>query len=101
MVALIWGPDAPVAKARKMLEEFEGFASAVFPLPAAAQPVVDFGKPTLLNALGRNLRRAVRDKLTNPQFAFISRAELGLYNLLHQLGARVNTREVWRCVAGR
>jgi predicted unusual protein kinase regulating ubiquinone biosynthesis (AarF/ABC1/UbiB family) len=101
MIALIWGPNVPVARARKMLEEFEEFASAVFPLPAAREPIVDFGKPTLLNALGRNLRRAVRDKLTNPQFAFISRAELGLYNLLHQLRARVDTREVWRRVAGR
>jgi len=38
----------------------------------------------------------VRHKLANPEFAFISRAELGLYSLLHQLGARVNATEICR-----
>ncbi len=40
------------------------------------------------------MSRALRDKITNPEFAFISRTELGLYSLLHQLRARVNTRGV-------
>jgi len=100
MIVLIWGPNVSAAKARKMLAVFEEFANTLFPLPGTTRPLVDFGKPTLLNALGRNLRTAVRDRLTNPEFAFISRAELGLYNLLHQLQARVNTREVWNRVAG-
>jgi hypothetical protein len=53
----------------------------------------------LLQMLSKALRQALRDKITNPEFAFISRAELGLYSLLHQLNARVNVRETWRgCV---
>ena len=49
-----------------------------------ADPVVDFGKAELLRILGQALKKALRDKVTNPEFAFISRAELGLYSLLHQ-----------------
>jgi predicted unusual protein kinase regulating ubiquinone biosynthesis (AarF/ABC1/UbiB family) len=101
MMGLLWGRDVALRKVRKMLAELEELADILFPLPGKGEPLVDFGKPALLNALGRNLRRAVQDKLTNPEFAFISRSELGLHNLLHQLRARVNTREVWRRVAGR
>jgi len=33
-------------------------------------------------------------KRTQPEFIFYKRAELGLYNVLHQLGARVRTRDL-------
>ena len=54
------------------------------------------GKPHSLMMLSEALQSAVRDKVTNAEFAFISRAEMGLYSLLHQLKARVNVRETWR-----
>ena len=57
---------------------------------------VDFGKAQSLKLLGRALKKALQTKATNAEFAFISRAELGLYSLLHQLDARVNVRETWR-----
>ena len=76
-------------------------SNAVFPPSDANGSLVDFGQPVLLNTLFRIWRKALRDKLTNPEFAFITRAELGLYNLLHHLDARVNTREVWGQVIER
>ena len=42
--------------------------------------------------------QAVKHRLTNPEFVFVSRVELGLCNLLHQLKARVNTRKIWERV---
>ncbi len=95
---LIWGPDVSLPRARRMMSDFGDYMNLIFP-PDATKPVVDFGKPAVLDVLGRTMRHAVRDKLTNAEFAFISRAELGLYCLLHQLRARVNTRAVWREVA--
>jgi predicted unusual protein kinase regulating ubiquinone biosynthesis (AarF/ABC1/UbiB family) len=101
VIQLIWGPKVSFTKARRMLSGFEEFLDIVFPPAGDAGALVDFGKPALLSAVDRTVRRAVRHKLTNAEFAFISRAELGLYNLLHQLRARVNTREVWRRVLER
>jgi hypothetical protein len=70
----------------------------LFPKPSVREELADFGEPKLLRALTQALQAAVRDKLTNPEFAFISRAELGLYSLAHRLGARINGRAVWRRV---
>ena len=75
--------------------------NAVFPPSDAKGTLVDFGRPVLLNTLFRIWRKALRDKLTNPELAFITRAELGLYNLLHHLGAKVDTRGVWLRVLER
>jgi predicted unusual protein kinase regulating ubiquinone biosynthesis (AarF/ABC1/UbiB family) len=61
--------------------------------------LVDFGKGELLKVLGQAMGKALRDKVTNPEFAFVSRAELGLYSLLHRLDAKVNVRAVWERVA--
>jgi hypothetical protein len=79
-----------------MLPTLEGMAGILYPEGKHADPVVDFGKAQSLKFLGRTLKKALRDKVTNPEFAFISRAELGLYSLLHQLNASVNVTETWR-----
>ena len=101
VVDIIWGPKVSLAKARRMLAGLEELMNLVFPPAVAKGNVVDFGQPGLLDTLFRTWRSALRDKLTNPEFAFITRAELGLYNLLHHLGAQVNTREVWGRVIAR
>jgi hypothetical protein len=36
----------------------------------------------------------VRHKTVNPEFAFYARAEMGLYNLLHLLRAKVDTSAI-------
>jgi hypothetical protein len=38
--------------------------------------------------------------MVNPEFAFISRADSGLYHLLHQMEARVDVRGIWGRVSG-
>jgi len=96
VIQIIWGKHVPFERARHMLTSFlEESVNILFPIKTGADPVVDFGKPDVLKAFGRNLRQVLRYKLTNPEFAFLSRTELGLYGLLHQLGARVNVWEVW------
>jgi hypothetical protein len=40
----------------------------------------------------------LRNKLINPEFAFLIRANAGLGHLLHELGATVNISEVRRRV---
>ena len=81
-----------------MLSGLDDLMNIVFPPGESKCCPVDFGQSELLNTLFRIWRKALRDKLTNPEFAFITRAELGLYSLLHHLGAKVSTGEVWRQV---
>jgi len=95
-LAIMFGPAIPYARGRKMLPILEGFAGLLFPEDQTAQ--VDFGKGEVLRVLGEAMKRAVQDRAVNPEFAFISRVELGLYSLLHQLKSRVNVRAVWNRV---
>jgi hypothetical protein len=99
VLGLIFGARTPYARARKMLAVLEVAAGILFPEGRGADPVVDFGKGELLKVLGQAMGKALRDKVTNPEFAFVSRAELGLYSLLHRLDAKVNVRAVWERVA--
>jgi predicted unusual protein kinase regulating ubiquinone biosynthesis (AarF/ABC1/UbiB family) len=96
VLALVFGGDVPYQRARKMLPMLEEMAAILH--PEGEQSVVNFGNASMLKALGRAMGATVRDKLANPEFAFISRADLGLYSLLHQLRAHVNCKEIWRRV---
>ena len=80
-----------------MLPVLERMVSLLYP---EKNSEVDFGKGDVLKVLGEAMKRAVQDKLSNPEFAFLTRADLGLYSLLNRLGAKVNVRAVWNKVAG-
>ncbi|MGO8677083.1 MAG: ABC1 kinase family protein [Limisphaerales bacterium] len=95
----IFGPRPSFSQTRPMLASLEELADILFPEAAGAGARVDFGDAQLLAVLVRSLRSALRHKLANPEFAFVSRTELGLYSLLHELGARVDTRAVCERVA--
>ncbi len=97
ILGYIFGAGVPYERARRMLPALETVAAILFPRGTEGA-LVDFRKPELLGALGGALKKAVRDKVTNAEFAFLSRAEIGLYSLLHQLGARVDVASVWRRV---
>jgi predicted unusual protein kinase regulating ubiquinone biosynthesis (AarF/ABC1/UbiB family) len=97
LLALVFGADVPFKRAKKMLPTLEVMAGVLFP-EKDATALVDFGKGDSLAMLGQALKVALRDRLTNPEFAFVSRAELGLYSLLHRLDAKLNVREVWQRV---
>jgi predicted unusual protein kinase regulating ubiquinone biosynthesis (AarF/ABC1/UbiB family) len=94
-LALMFGPGIPHARAKKMLPTLEQMVSLLYP---EHNPEVDFGKGDVLKVLAEAMRRAVQDKSSNPEFAFITRADLGMFSLLHKLGARVKVREVWKKV---
>jgi predicted unusual protein kinase regulating ubiquinone biosynthesis (AarF/ABC1/UbiB family) len=95
-LGLVFGRNIPYRRARKTLPMLEEMAQILH--PEGDQSVVNFGNAKMLEALGGAMGVIVRDKLANPEFAFISRADLGLYSLLHQLRAHVNCKEIWRHV---
>src|SRR6185369_13567474 len=94
--ALLFGPQVPYARARKMLPTLQTMVDILYPEGEGTSPEVDFGKGESLKVLGEAMRRAIQDKSSNPEFAFITRAELGLYSLLHRLRAKANVRAVWK-----
>ncbi len=96
VLGLVLGRAVPYQRARKMLPMLEEMAAILH--PEGDQSVVNFGNASMLKALGRAMGATVRDKLANPEFAFISRADLGLYSLLHQLRAHANCKQIWRGV---
>ena len=100
VLELVFGPQIPYGRARKMLPTLEEFADILYPLGARSGGIVNFGDAKLLNILSRTMMRAVRDKVINPEFAFISRADMGVYSLLHQVKARVDVAATWRKVSG-
>jgi len=98
ILALIFGSNVPYERARKMLPTLEVMAGIWHPQGEGRDPGTDFGKGELLQLLGGALKKSLQDKLANPEFAFISRAELGLYSLLHRLKAKLNCTAVWQRV---
>jgi predicted unusual protein kinase regulating ubiquinone biosynthesis (AarF/ABC1/UbiB family) len=98
LLALAFGPDVPYARAKRMLPTLEIMAASWFPEGATADALHDFGKGELLTVLADAMRKSLRDKIVNPDFAFVSRAELGLYSLLHRLDAKINPRAIWERV---
>jgi predicted unusual protein kinase regulating ubiquinone biosynthesis (AarF/ABC1/UbiB family) len=102
MMRLMFGKAAlpSNAKAREMLDAGIKFFDLIFPSRVVGKMEVDFGDAKVLTKCAELFRRSIRNKITNPEFVFTSRAELGLYNLLHQLGARVDTARIRERVDG-
>lgn len=94
----IFGSQVPYRRARKALPLLENSADFLFPQGPSANPVVNFADSALLKLAAHNGKGMLRDKLIPPEFAFVSRAEMGLCHLLHEVGARVNVETVWRGV---
>jgi predicted unusual protein kinase regulating ubiquinone biosynthesis (AarF/ABC1/UbiB family) len=96
MARLIWGPAIlkKARLARELLKRAVHFYGMLFPGLAGGGRVVDFGDPKILNAMFRIFNDNVRNKTVNPEFAFYARAEMGLYNLLHLLRAKVDTSAI-------
>jgi predicted unusual protein kinase regulating ubiquinone biosynthesis (AarF/ABC1/UbiB family) len=97
ILALIFGPHLPLARARKFIPMMERQADILF--PPGPSPVTDYRDPKIWEVLRSENEIALRNKLVAPEFAFLARANLGLGHLLHRLGARVNISEIWREVA--
>jgi hypothetical protein len=54
----------------------------------------DFGDAVHLQEILRSLQELLRLGVTTPGFVLYVRAKIGLYNILHALGARVNCARV-------
>ncbi len=85
-------PNNP--KDREMMNSFIEYNKIILPMEGQEQ-VVDFGTPKLFNKMGGIWNDSLRRKLPDPEFFFLCRAELGLFNVLYKLGAKLKTTEIW------
>jgi len=97
ILTFIFGARAPLARARQFIPIMDTQADILF--PRGASPVTDYRNPKIWDALRSSSEFALRNKLIAPDFAFLTRADLGLYHLLHRLGARVNISEIWQAAS--
>lgn len=100
MIRLIWGSKKPRKDAvfRKVIKAVFEFSRRVFPPSNENEGIVDFGDPKLVEGLKDLVKEVLQSKLIQPEFVFYKRAELGLYNVLRLLKARVPTREIVKSV---
>jgi hypothetical protein len=103
-LALAYGPDVPYARARRILPTLEQLCDILYPQSVTADLVVDFrgdrmSDPKLKKIRQQHRKQMLQDKLINPEFAFLMRADLGLHHLLCEIGAKINISEVWRRVS--
>jgi predicted unusual protein kinase regulating ubiquinone biosynthesis (AarF/ABC1/UbiB family) len=96
MMRLMFGKTASQSnpKAREMLDGAIELFDMIFPSRKPGEKEVNFGDAKVLAKMADLCGRSIRNKTTNPEFAFASRAELGLYNLLHRLEAKVDMARV-------
>ena len=76
--------------ARRALKDTIELCLMLWPSPSGARKVVDFSDGSVLKKCAEIGNRNFRDKLMYPEFVFSSRAQLGLYNVLHLLGAKMD-----------
>jgi hypothetical protein len=102
-LSIISGKTVPYARARKIMPLMEEYLDLYRP-PGSADYVIDARNHPKTNSKVREMQRRfsqliLRDKLINPDFAYIIRAEMGFWHLLGELGATVNVSEIWRRVS--
>jgi hypothetical protein len=98
----IWGQKALYEKARNILPDLEEWLQLFHPRGSGD---IFFGRnmePALKKRIDAAWNRAGRTILQNkmivPEFAFLSRADHGMWFFLEQLGAVVNVSEISRRV---
>lgn len=98
LVDLFWGPAPSLhpAQTRKLLAAMMEYCAVLFPASEHDGQLVDFGSPRVFSVLLGLAEQILAGKLIVPDFAFYKRAELGLYNYLHQLGARLDPATILR-----
>ena len=76
--------------ARRVLKDAIDLYTMLSPGESGARNVVDFSDGNVLKKCAEIGNRNFRDKLAYPEFVFSSRAQIGLYNVLHLLGAKLD-----------
>jgi predicted unusual protein kinase regulating ubiquinone biosynthesis (AarF/ABC1/UbiB family) len=83
--------------ARQALIAFaENFYRKVYPPEPGQHQLFDFGDPAFLQDFLRESKNLFRTKGVITEFIFMGRAEMGLYQTLHRLKARVPTSQLVR-----
>jgi hypothetical protein len=99
---IICGPKAPYEKARKILPDLEEWLQLRHPRGSGdfffGQKMDPAREKRLEAAKARAARTIFQNKLIEPEYAFLSRADTGLCFLLEQLGSVVNVSEIERRV---
>ena len=102
-VATVFGPRVSYRRARRVLPVMEQWVELLYPNGPDEDLVCDFSRDSKLLEKIRKVaalqqRMILKEKLINPDFAFVARAEYGLRYLLGELKAVVNLSEIWRRV---
>jgi len=102
---MIYGVHVSYARARKILPIFEKWCDVFYPEDPNADIIIDFAKDPRWSGKMKEIQRelinrTLRDKLINPEFAFVTRADMGLRYLLQEIRAKINFSEIIRRVCG-
>jgi predicted unusual protein kinase regulating ubiquinone biosynthesis (AarF/ABC1/UbiB family) len=94
--------EAMSARARAALVRFaDAFYGRVYPAdPSNDDAPFDFSETAFLADYMRESMNVVRARGALPEYVFLARAESGLYQTLHRLGARVHTSRIVRAYLG-
>jgi hypothetical protein len=99
---LLCGPNVPYEKARKILPDVEEWCELRCPRGSGdfffGRKIEPSVKKKLDEAKARVARKIFQNKMIVPDYAFVSRVDMGLCFLLEQLRAVVNLSEVARRV---
>ena len=87
--------DLEDPKSRPVLQAFEEFFEHTMP-PRDKRRPVDFGEAIVLDRMLNLWDKSLRAAVPNPELFFFCRAELGLFNTLNRLGAKIVTTDVAR-----
>jgi predicted unusual protein kinase regulating ubiquinone biosynthesis (AarF/ABC1/UbiB family) len=85
--------DFSTPETQPVLKAFQEFFQIVMP-PKSQTEAVDFGQSTVLKRMTGLWDKVLKTSPPNPEVFFICRQELGLFNVLYRLGARVPTAEI-------
>jgi predicted unusual protein kinase regulating ubiquinone biosynthesis (AarF/ABC1/UbiB family) len=85
-------------RARRALVSFaKDFFGKVYPPETELEDrAFDFGKHQVVKEYLKASEQLLKTKGALPEYTFLARAELGLYNMLQRLGARVHTSRIVR-----
>lgn len=101
-LSILYGKAVPYARARRILPLLEEMLDVVLPQGSADCVINERNHRQNSNAkeIQRRMSRLIlRDKLFNPDFVYVIRADMGFWHLLGEIGATVNVSEISRRVA--
>ncbi|HEY4414592.1 MAG TPA: AarF/UbiB family protein [Verrucomicrobiae bacterium] len=103
-LSIMYGKNMPHARARKILPLMEEWLDTFRPRGSTADTVIDFRNYKKANPKTAEIRRRItqqtlQDRLINPDFVYLMRADIGFWHLLGEIGAIVNVDAIFRRVA--